>query len=463
MRILFVDIAVDTQNPWFYKYILKNTLKDTLAKRINIVRSALLTIREQLDKYHPDTVGQPIRAILTAPEYFFARSNISNRQYDQKIMETIKREIQKLSRTFSDVLIVPGTVAWKEPADSQKVHLFWCSEYQAQKIIHDPWRLSTSPCYAEYAYIFTGERLHYVDAMRQISHEFIIDHNDLHNLRKYFLTFRGLLSIDQRQYIELLVHGKKTKASISGISSDFPSYAPAPTDGALISTAYDIRTNPAAQHHQPRFIEISNAPVSKLHTLQTAPSRAVAILHNTAYFFLSGKIVYEYGKQADWMENLDFTKYNVFPPGNTYPIFSAGGIVFGIEICFDHSSNILANFITENRTKGMFTFHPIHKIYKNPVDIHLILSAKVPNFFNTKLTKNGGILVHSSSASIENGSRYRCCCINKSGKYQLVRSSEVTLLDVSHNFAYRNIDLTCIPSLAPIQPYQQSHLFNCRR
>jgi hypothetical protein len=92
-KIVSTDVCVNTQADGFFNL--------TIEERVKILESALLNI----SKFYRPSNG--IEAILTAPEYFFAKSNIKEtRHYSEEDKDTILAQIRFLSARYPSVLII---------------------------------------------------------------------------------------------------------------------------------------------------------------------------------------------------------------------------------------------------------------------------------------------------------------------------------------------------------------------
>lgn len=113
--ILVTRLIKDTTNQIFAS--LPNS------RKIDLLKNALRYMNCTLNSYYPNTIGQVIRGILIAPEYFFStKHNLPNligncRQISQECRYEITRELETLSLQFPSILIIAGTVAWMKKLD----------------------------------------------------------------------------------------------------------------------------------------------------------------------------------------------------------------------------------------------------------------------------------------------------------------------------------------------------------
>lgn len=108
--------------------LIKDTTRQIFAnfsvsRRIELLKSALRYMNCTLNSYYPNTVGQVIRGILIAPEYFFStKHNLPNlngnpRQISQECRYEITAELKELSLQYPSILIIAGTMAWMKKLD----------------------------------------------------------------------------------------------------------------------------------------------------------------------------------------------------------------------------------------------------------------------------------------------------------------------------------------------------------
>lgn len=93
------------------------------SRKIELLKNALRYMNSTLSSYYPNTVGQVIRGILIAPEYFFStKHQLPNlmgncRQISQECRYEITGELEKLSLQHPSILIIAGTMAWMKKLD----------------------------------------------------------------------------------------------------------------------------------------------------------------------------------------------------------------------------------------------------------------------------------------------------------------------------------------------------------
>lgn len=335
MNIILFDLEQDTHNKDFYELPIK--------EKLGRIANVLIVIQRMLDDPRGvATRDQPIRAILTAPEYFFAQSMSGpgyKRQYSEHEARAVESGLTLLSEKYPKVLIIAGTVAWEKgvllAADREEIDSFpYAKVYCAKKL-------------AKSAYL--AER-----------------------------RARGVIKTDD-DYLRYM--------SKSGDSRLLKA-----REQLMAAAVFDDIGHAGAGAP-------SNHRLTKLKELMKTESalRATIMARNTAYFYLNGLRVAKYHKRSDYQELLDFAP-GAFMQGVRAPIFEICGIRFGVEICLDHNCSTLAKFISASRAD--YTIDPRLDMYKKCVDIHLVLSAAVANPADREravLARRGGYFIHSSS------------------------------------------------------------------
>lgn len=102
--------------------------------------------------------------------------------------------------------------------------------------------------------------------------------------------------------------------------------------------------------------------------------------YNVCPVLLNGHFLYKYYKYQDDGNIGQFQAGATHAHKDTNPYFRHNGIRFGIEICKDHSDNVLSNWIT---ARG-----------KPRVDVHIYISGTNTHRLNSIQAKVGGYLLH---------------------------------------------------------------------
>lgn len=118
------------------------------------------------------------------------------------------------------------------------------------------------------------------------------------------------------------------------------------------------------------------------------------VARNTAYCYLDGKCLYSYHKIGDFHEVLNWgvgNKDTVNLPNKRPGRFEAGGIQFGISICYDQSLYRI------DETPAGYN-HCEMQMTTNEVDMHILLSACIPPDLQLANLKQGNAYLLSCSS-----------------------------------------------------------------
>lgn len=323
-NIILCDLQVDTTavtffiTPWKQRLIeLENVLKE-----LNNLLS-------------PNSAQPHIRAIVTAPEYFFASSADKRyRHYSESEKDNILESIKKLSSANPGVLIIPGTIAWHQPAQDPVVRSD--SSLSSSSYAPVPCR---SNVISEQKFFENNDRIG-----KQVSK------NDYYNYNKEFADTRAMVAKERM------------------------------TMGQQGLTCYDRNVTSEG-----------NYAIQEEYKRALSNPQYLHLAYNSAYFFLNGRQKHQYDKVAGF-EEASLSSVNVYTSTNSSPIVKIDNIRFGIEICFDHNRGVLKQFYANHAGY-------IHSDITTPPDVHLILSAYVENNHDNICVKNNGYFVHSSSNS----------------------------------------------------------------
>jgi hypothetical protein len=122
------------------------------------------------------------------------------------------------------------------------------------------------------------------------------------------------------------------------------------------------------------------------------------IAKNTAHCYYNGKCVYKYNKIGDFYEVCEDTEDTIIVPNRTSKVsgatvsagrFSAGGLDFGISICYDQSLSV-------QNSMNVNIVEPLQKT-AGAVNIHILLSAYIEPDAGSANLKPGGLLLSCSS------------------------------------------------------------------
>lgn len=283
MKILFVDIEINTEDSSF--------LRTSIEDRLQLLKTILVQIRRDLSstQYIDTRSSQEIRAILTAPEYFFAKDpRQGSRHYSKKESDFIQEGLAFLSSQYKGVLLIPGTVAWKQPAFKYPKIPSGFKSFVKNFIEHLDDKVAR------------GVRINVKTALDQ-----------------FILELENPAHLHQEAHEELSL--------------------------ALLSTP-----RPFHYHGGMKGNPAPNDPRIKKQIIAFA-RKDLSLCRNTAFFYLNGTQRYEYHKRGDYNEVPYDYLNNIHIPGlKNPPIIEIGGLVFGIEICLDHNSGWLKRFIQKS-------------------------------------------------------------------------------------------------------------------
>ena len=325
--------------------------RDTIRKRpfttekIRALTQCLQALNQRTAYFH-QTYNETSIGILVAPEYFGVRQdggnwNGYNRFRSRAITEQTKNfivdQMIALSRNFSYILIVPGTIAWKKPLDR--------SPHEQNK--RDP---------------YTGQRTgppkplprRLKNAFRLIVEAFGPDR----------MAGHVLASPELRNAISLALSMLGFPATNDNISK-------------VLQDA-TVRT---------QIINHFNLPPNCFHVMPTLASQAAQVsggapfmMRNTAYAFWRGRILLKYNKRGNFHEAVGEGNQAVFIPGQFSGTFSwqpeGRSFDMGLEVCLDHQLGYLMNDVRSN-AQGPRDFYMVSSAWttNNPANVPLKLNG----------------------------------------------------------------------------------------
>lgn len=260
-----------------------------LSSRINRLADAVELVHAIVQAKNYESSGL-IRGILVAPEYFFSAQNSPmqtkggkyiNRAITVDEKEQILTHLMGISRDYPRVLIVAGSIAWREKFD------------EANRPV------------IERALNFYPRRFRYAEADAIIMRSYKIRISDNFMVES--------TCTDRCRPI--------TKHELQCIKQQAPDYF-----ARLLRDAEKLD----------RVSQSAKIAEAKL-TLKAGPKW---ILHNTCPIFLNGQQVFSYSKQCNYKEEQG-RGTTVFVPGARNGREEIEGIRFGFEICLDHNVGML--------------------------------------------------------------------------------------------------------------------------
>jgi predicted amidohydrolase len=382
MKFLLINLAVDTSNNSFHRL--------NIAQKIDFIENCILQCSGEISRI-PD--GQPFKAILVAPEYFFARccpetEGLGGRHYEYDHYLEIRRRLTSLSRRRRDVLIIAGTIAWKSPIVKGTIRppLDWTPP-------------NAAPVPSLEKQEFSSETK-YIEHMRSIGE---VDEKGV--VTKSWRAYEG-----EAADADLL----KTCGLLKTMFSRYSSMGALNRDQKLdIIYQCVMNVGPSGDDY--------------IRNIQNAMGH-LNFARNTAFFYLGGRKVGQYTKHSDYQEDFQSQAISnerslaINDDGNS--ILNICGLKIGVEICFDHNLDILRDYIETSRVTP---------------DIHLILSATVKN--KPLVTRRGVPIVTTEGLPIRIHSSTPLSGNTQLPNARQVRRTPITVNNDTVNFEVVIVDL----------------------
>lgn len=294
--------------------------------------------------------SQLIKGIFLAPEYFLAHQYAdyidTTLISPQRIERTISigdrdrcvQQIRTLSAAHPNVLIIPGSIAWKKTFTRQA----------GEDMARDP-RTQERTAVPKVA---PGDR-----RTRAVGHL-----NHFINLDAKYARIKS-----DSEWIK-----DRTRPGI---------------DKARYKGRWHVPSNEAKRDMASGNTDIVLRDGKGGTVTKTLPAVVEYYMRNTAYVYFNNEIIYKYHKRGDFFEAIN-TYEQVFIPSRKEPITDISvtatkQMKFGFEICLDHNIEMLKTFI---RKDGL-----------GEPDFHIICSAAVKNNTANMCMRDGGFLLHASS------------------------------------------------------------------
>jgi predicted amidohydrolase len=366
--VLIHDIRVNTQDPEFFRL--------TIEQRLGMLEKELQNLNTKMKNepgYHAPQSGDPPRAaaMLVAPENFFAKDcrNGFVRQFDEGEKNDILKTVAELSKFYSNILIIPGTVSWKKLAVNKRLTILpqgtgnyaapFPEEVDSVDIgnyapAFDTALMPTARNTGGLGSVLFDGSLEPGDMLKELEAQ-----------RKRGETLNYKFSNGQSE-LEVAAAGTREHRNYGG------------------STGRYTNNPEAKQKIIGRYLD--NFIESKI-----PPERGLELAYNTAYLYLCGEQIGLYHKKSDFEENL--TAQNIAhvtadgPSVFSIPTQDGDNLNLGIEICLDHNCGVLKKYHETIAPGG-----------RKP-DIHLVLSAAVAKVPEHLCVKPDGEFFHSSSES----------------------------------------------------------------
>ncbi len=318
--------------------------------RLRLLNDALQACQAQLATILKP--AQKIKGIFLAPEYYFARENagqverygsLNERCLTETGKDFIVQHLLTVSKTYPQVLLIPGTVAWKKSV----------TRTPDQEFKRDP---------------ETHRRTNIAKTQtRQDSVFNAINTNfGIGGSRGGYLATELLRAKIRREL-----------NPATGLAN--------PDDvAAQIHILFQQSENDLRLALQARFGTsdgmYKSVPTHQENADALFDGTATHVMKNTAFVFLNGKIRFKYNKKNDFHEALSDAGETIFCPGAKSGFATVEGIDIGLEICLDHAVQALANTPLPASGTPMF---------------HILTSASVG--VTHAVVRENGYLIHASS------------------------------------------------------------------
>jgi hypothetical protein len=335
---------------------------DVNTNRIKALKGALQACERQFGRILKPQ--QRIKGIFVAPEYFFAAplsgrgdgtGSFHLRGVDQDAKDHIVAQLIAVSKLYSKVLLIPGTIAWWKPLNRRP---------------QDEFKRDRS----------TNERTNVLKTQTR-------EHNVKQALYDNYMAggSRGgriptdLLKAKVRN--ELL--SQKRLLNSPSLPGSEQSYQVVSNDDVLQEVYRILNDDSELIQYGPINTLVRGVPSQGESQYQVDMGTVDKVLKNTAYVLLNGTIRFKYNKANDFHEALSENGSLIFCPGTKSGYTSIDGIDIGLEICLDHAVGQLTN---NTSLPGSGAPH-----------LHIITSASVqPKGAHVSVRQNG-YLIHASS------------------------------------------------------------------
>jgi hypothetical protein len=355
--MLVINVNVNTQDDRFF-------LSYSWRERINFLIDLLGFISQS--RAFLNSSNQPFRAMLIAPEYFFARScpefyssqskqippERIGRHYSYEEYIEIRQALTKLSYKYPEILIVPGTIAWKEQAVSPNT-----------VVTTDGYEMTS-----DWAYVSSSPVPYWKEGVR-----FGLTQRDAYNA---FILSIGENPCEKNWYLYL-----KENPDSKLLAANERLYSTVAQQIGAQGLTLDGKQR-ILQNKRDAFAKVFSSNPEKY--IKALAKANFGLAWNSAFFYLNGKMVGSYSKHSDYQEVIFHEELSVAIPSEGTSVLNIRGLSIGVEICLDHVCNpgILKSFIASKK----LPFFP---------DIHLVLSAYVRPVYNC--ARANGYFIHASS------------------------------------------------------------------
>jgi hypothetical protein len=353
--------------PKLYAVILRYDTEanqaDSIVARKQVINDALDAANKVIaTKMSSDSdKRRQVWGLFTAPEYVFANvlTHDNHKVGDVRhLSEGDKVEIEAwlkgLSVKYPHILLFPGSIAWKKPAERDLNNYIAYKKQAGSKLSDEKLKAK-----------FDAKKLTRKEkaraAVRQNANDFLDGDLDVEvagPMEKY--KYRGYrenklsTNPDEDWWFEtddpsgIMFAGKRWTLDVNE----------AALDTTIIHSALSNRE---------KLAELGGGGVTHL-------------ARNTCLVYLNGRRVAKYNKAQDYHEVLDSKGDTVYIPGKSVPVFDVDGIKYGVEICLDHAYASASERLPSAAKPA----------------ISVVLSAKV-RLKTDNLANKGAMVVHACS------------------------------------------------------------------
>lgn len=318
--------------------------------RITLLQQALVAVRKQAQALLLPDRPSP-KALFVVPEYYITqvhggewegtaqKGGFVPRSISEEEKERVLQQFLKLSRQFPEILIIPGTVAWKKPLDRSPQASISKKRHKLKKVSRRAKARRSLKRFQDKTSVpmFLPSRVN--PHLKAVLKERYTDEEDRENKR-------GNTSL-------------------------------------MAKIAKEEKLAPNSFYAAPMYSEkVDLLSEDSDSDSDLEDEVAEYMMRNTAYVLLAGKVALKYNKQGDFHEAIG-EKRTVFIPGVRAGWATIRDIHLGLEVCFDHNLATLQKDLPP----------------KIQPDIHVVTSDSVDNDENSFCVRENGYFIHASTDS----------------------------------------------------------------
>jgi predicted amidohydrolase len=307
-----------------------------------------------------------LKGLFVAPEYYFAQAEMGSwnavakdfrtRSIEQSAKEAIVLQLQKISKDFPGIIVVPGSIAWRKPLVRSGTDKFHRNKSTGIRT----------------GVLKTSDRS--TKAFQRISSvgDFNMGGGARYNDDFWDAMWKVVTSNSNTWWKAEFDKLKKTMSDSDALEEICKRAAGDDMTRNAVISKYNLASN-----------SVHLIPGTAAKTL--VKGTATHMMRNTAYLLYNGKIRFKYNKKGDFHESIGDDANTVYVPGDKLGLSDPiEGTTIGMEICLDH------------RLGTLNTGFPSGK--KDP-HIHVVVSDSVTN--TPAKMKARKYFVHASTDSKE--------------------------------------------------------------